>query len=69
MIAWRPLTRPGLYGVLGLSFLYAVAGTLLRPDFWTEPLGPLLKIVPILVLHLVALSCTDGDMNTRFMSA
>jgi hypothetical protein len=55
-IAWRPLTRYGLYGALALSLFYAVAGTVLRPDLWIDPLGPLLKIVPILVLHLVALA-------------
>jgi uncharacterized protein YbjT (DUF2867 family) len=55
-IAWRPLTRYGLYGAMALSLFYAVAGTVLRPDLWIDPLGPLLKIVPILVLHLVALA-------------
>jgi uncharacterized protein YbjT (DUF2867 family) len=58
-IAWRPLTRYGLYGALVLSLFYAVAGTVLRPDLWIEPLGPLLKIVPIFVLHLVALAVLD----------
>jgi uncharacterized protein YbjT (DUF2867 family) len=58
-IAWRPLTRLGLYGALALSLFYAVAGTILRPDLWIEPLGPLLKIIPIFVLHLVALAIMD----------
>jgi uncharacterized protein YbjT (DUF2867 family) len=58
-IAWRRLTRHGLYGALALSSFYAVAGTILRPELWIEPLGSLLKIVPILVLHLVALAILD----------
>jgi hypothetical protein len=58
-IAWRSLTRSGLYGALALSTFYAVAGTMLRPDLWIEPLGPLLKILPIVVLHLVALAILD----------
>ncbi|WP_407158552.1 SDR family oxidoreductase [Bradyrhizobium sp. STM 3557] len=58
-IAWRPLTRPGLYAALGLSVFYAIAGTLLHPDLWIEPLGPLLKIIPILMLHLVALAILE----------
>ncbi|WP_024511114.1 SDR family oxidoreductase [Bradyrhizobium sp. ARR65] len=58
-IAWRPLTRYGLYAALPLSSFYAVAATVLRPDLWTEPLGPLFKIIPILVLHLVALAILD----------
>lgn len=58
-IAWRPLTRCGLYGALSLSIFYAIAGSLLRPDLWIEPLGPLLKIVPIVALHLVALAILE----------
>ncbi|HKH01667.1 MAG TPA: SDR family oxidoreductase [Bradyrhizobium sp.] len=58
-IAWRALTRYGLYGALALSFFYAFAGTILRPDLWAEPLGPLLKIIPIFVLHIVALAILD----------
>jgi uncharacterized protein YbjT (DUF2867 family) len=58
-IAWRPLTRYGLYAALTLSLFYLVVGTILRPDLWIEPLGPLLKIIPIFVLHLVALAILD----------
>jgi hypothetical protein len=36
-----------------------MAGTLLRPDLWTEPLGPLMKILPILTLHFVALAVLE----------
>jgi hypothetical protein len=31
----------------------------LRPYLWIEPLGPLFKIAPIFVLHLVALAILD----------
>jgi uncharacterized protein YbjT (DUF2867 family) len=58
-IAWRPLTRAGLLGALALSLFYVAAGTVLRPDLWLEPLGPLLKIMPIFALHLVALAILD----------
>lgn len=58
-IAWRRWTRYALYGALLLSLFYAVAGSILRPDLWIEPLGPLMKIVPIFVLHLVALATLD----------
>jgi hypothetical protein len=52
-------TRYGLYGVLALSLFYAVAGSILLPDLWIEPLGPLLKIAPIFVLHRLALEIID----------
>jgi uncharacterized protein YbjT (DUF2867 family) len=58
-IAWRPLARGGLYGACALSLFYAVSGSILRPDLWIEPLGPFLKILPILVLQLVALAVLD----------
>ncbi|TIS27752.1 MAG: hypothetical protein E5X11_27885, partial [Mesorhizobium sp.] len=35
------------------------AGTLLRPDLWNEPLGPLMKILPIVLLHFVALAILE----------
>jgi uncharacterized protein YbjT (DUF2867 family) len=58
-IAFRPFTRAALYGALGLSLFYALVATALRPDLWVEPLGPLVKILPIFVLHLVALAILD----------
>ncbi|MBZ9677615.1 SDR family oxidoreductase [Mesorhizobium sp. ES1-1] len=59
LIAWRPTSRLGLYGAIAVALLYAVAGTVLRPDQWNEPLGPFLKILPILVLHLVGLAVLE----------
>jgi uncharacterized protein YbjT (DUF2867 family) len=59
LIAWRRTTRWGLWGALALSGFYIVAGSILRPDLWAEPLGPFLKIFPILVLHLVALAVLE----------
>ncbi|MFC6490256.1 SDR family oxidoreductase [Nitratireductor sp. GCM10026969] len=58
-IAWRPTARYGLYGAIALSAFYIVAGTILLPELWNEPLGPLMKIWPILVLHLVALGILE----------
>lgn len=54
--AYRPTARVGLYGAIALSLFYAVAGSILLPELWKEPLGPLMKIWPILVLHFVALA-------------
>lgn len=59
LIAWRSTSRLGLWGAIAVSAFYAVAGTILRPDLWNEPLGPLLKIMPILVLHFVALAILE----------
>lgn len=58
-IAWRPTARRGLLAAIALSLFYIVSGTILMPSLWEQPLGPLMKIWPILVLHLVALAILD----------
>lgn len=58
-IAFRRTARAGLYAALAVSLFYAVAGTLVRPDLWIEPLGPMLKIGPIIALNLVALAILE----------
>ena len=59
LIAFRRTARVGLCGAIALCLFYLVAGTALRPDLWNEPLGPFLKIFPILVLHFVALAVLE----------
>lgn len=59
LIALRRTARLGLWGALALCLFYLVAGTMLRPDLWNEPLGPLIKILPIFLLHLVALAVLE----------
>ena len=58
-IAIRRTARPALWAALALSIAYVVLGTLLLPRLWADPLGPLLKIAPIVVLNLVALAVLD----------
>jgi uncharacterized protein YbjT (DUF2867 family) len=58
-IAFRRTARPALYAAIALSLAYAAVGTVLVPRLWIEPLGPLLKILPILALHLAALAIIE----------
>jgi hypothetical protein len=58
-IAMRPSAKPALYAALGLSFLYIIAGKMLLPRLWVDPLGPMLKVTPIIALHIVALAILD----------
>jgi uncharacterized protein YbjT (DUF2867 family) len=58
-IAWRRTARPALWAGIGLSLFYAVAGSLLLPVLWIEPLGPMLKIWPILAAMFVALAILE----------
>jgi polyferredoxin len=55
-IAYRPTTRYGLYAALLISLSYAAIGTWLVPRLWSDPLGPMLKIWPIMALNLMALA-------------
>ena len=58
-IAFRRTCRLGLYAALAITIFYLIAGTALLPRLWIEPLGPLLKAIPIFVLHLVALATLE----------
>jgi uncharacterized protein YbjT (DUF2867 family) len=58
-IACRPTSRYGLYAAIVISFAYAIIGTILVPRLWADPLGPMLKIWPIIVLHFAALAILE----------
>lgn len=55
-IACRPWARRALYAALAVSVFYLVAGTAVLPRLWIDPIGPMLKIFPIMALHLVAIA-------------
>ena len=55
-IAVRRTSRLALWAALGISAAYLAAGSLLAPALWVEPLGPLTKIVPIMMLNILALA-------------
>jgi len=58
-IAFRRTVRIALWAAIGISLAYAVIGTVLVPRLWIDPLGPMLKIWPIIVLNLVALAILE----------
>ena len=59
-IAFRRTAKRALYAALALSLAYVIIGTALVPRLWIDPIGPLLKIWPIMVLILVAIAiCKD----------
>ena len=58
-ILYRPTSRYGLYAALLISITYAIIGTILVPRLWSDPLGPMLKIWPIVVLNLIALAIRE----------
>jgi uncharacterized protein YbjT (DUF2867 family) len=58
-ILYRPTSRYGLLGAVSISLIYVVVGTTLVPRLWSDPLGPMLKIWPVIVLNLVALAILE----------
>jgi len=58
-ILFRPTTHIALSAALGISIAYVIIGTILVPRLWTDPLGPMLKIWPIIVFNLVAIAILD----------
>jgi hypothetical protein len=58
-IACRRTSRYGLYAALAITFVYACIGTMLVPRVWVDPLGPMLKIWPVMVAHFAALAVLE----------
>jgi uncharacterized protein YbjT (DUF2867 family) len=55
----RPLTRFVLLLMLLVTPIYLIVGTVLAPQLWLDPLGPYLKIVPLLLATMLALAILD----------
>ncbi len=49
-LLWRPWAQRACLGMIAVCLIYLGLGTLLTPEMWLDPLGPLAKIAPALVL-------------------
>lgn len=58
-IVVRRLAKPACLGMILISLSYLGGGTLLAPDLWVDPLGPLVKVIPTIVLTLFTLAFLD----------
>lgn len=58
-ILYRPLARHACLGMAFVSLLYVVSGTILSPELWLDPLGPLIKVFPEIVLALATWSVLE----------
>lgn len=48
-ILWRAFTGHAALAMIGVTVLYLAGGTLIAPDLWSDPLGPLVKSVPAML--------------------
>lgn len=55
----RPWAAMALKGMILVSLSYLAAATVLAPDLWLDPLGPLVKVVPAVLLALVGLAVLE----------
>jgi hypothetical protein len=48
-----------LITMLAVTPFYVLTGTLLAPELWADPLGPLTKIGPLMIATLFTLAILD----------
>jgi uncharacterized protein YbjT (DUF2867 family) len=58
-IAFRRTCRLALRAGIGLSLGYLLAAVVFVPELWIDPLGPLLKVPPLIVLMAFALAILE----------
>jgi len=59
--AIRQHSQAACWASAGVSVFYLLASTMTIPSLWMDPLGPLVKVVPVIVLSLV----TSAALDTR----
>jgi len=52
----RKIARRALLGMMLVSLIYLVGASMVTPSLWLDPLGPLTKIIPSILLPLVCLA-------------
>jgi len=55
----RRASLAALLGMLAVSFAYAAAAAVVAPQLLLDPLGRILKIVPIMLANLFAIAVLD----------
>lgn len=58
-LLWRPAARLALIGMIATSLAYILGSAVLAPGLWLDPLGPMVKTAPLILLHLVALAILE----------
>lgn len=50
----RKAAKPSCWAMIIVSLIYLISATMLTPHLWTDPLGPMVKIIPAIILALIA---------------
>lgn len=59
LLAHRRTAALALKGMVLVTAGYMLGGTIMRPDLWLDPMGPLIKSLPAAVLALTALAVLE----------
>lgn len=59
LLLFRPTIRLGCFASIALSAAYVLASTIVTPDLWADPLGPMVKVFPAIVLSLVVAALAE----------
>ncbi|WP_267550206.1 SDR family oxidoreductase [Rhizobium rhizogenes] len=59
LVLMRPSAHMALYGMLSITLAYLVGGTVLEPTLWLDPLGPLVKVLPSILLTIATLATLE----------
>ena len=52
-ILWRPWAARACLAMVAVSLIYMGSAAVLTPDLWFDPLGPMVKVIPTVVLSLI----------------
>lgn len=58
-VLWRRLARPALFGMIALTLAYLASITWYSVWLWFDPLGPIVKVLPLVLLMIAALAVLD----------
>ena len=58
-VLFRPRARLALVGMMAVTLAYITGSLLIEPSIWLDPLGPMIKTLPALLLAVTGLAILD----------
>lgn len=59
LVLWRSKLRKAVIGMIAVSLAYLIGASIAAPGLWLDPLGPLVKVAPGIMLALFVLAFAD----------
>ena len=56
---FRPLTRVASFISVVIAVTYLIASVFFAPHLWGDPLGPMIKVFPVIALGLIVASLAE----------